>query len=157
MRLISFDLARAAGIAYWKDGELDNLERIELPDVWLGAMLRHWDNYLAKRLMHGQVDAIAYEDVRPVSKPHGQIQYGMSGVLMMHAHGLNVPCLPVNQMTAKKRLTGKGNAKKPDMIAAAIALYPGVAKDIDDNQADAIAVGLVALDQFQISGTTATK
>lgn len=49
----------------------------------------------------------------------------------------------------KKFATGKGNAKKPDMIAAVKKLYPDF--DGDDNAADAIMIALYTLEQYKAS------
>ena len=58
----------------------------------------------------------------------------LHGVLALVCHDLGVGCVPVTNGEIKKWATGKGNAKKPDMEAAARARGRDVA---DDNEADA--------------------
>lgn len=57
-----------------------------------------------------------------------------------------IPVVVVNNMTAKKWITGKGNAKKPDIVAAVDSWWPGVARN--DDEADAL--GLAAIGAFHL-------
>ena len=53
----------------------------------------------------------------------------------------------VHTATLKKWTTGRGNAKKPEMIAAVVRRW-GAALDIDDNEADAVALLHYALQEI---------
>lgn len=109
------------------------------------AAFRFW---LSNMLKRGQVGAVYFEDV----KAHGP------GVLAAHAYGgflamaemvchqHNVRMVGVGVGTVKKAWTGKGNAKKPEMIAAAQAKGFRVANDEDDT-ADALAILAYAVEQ----------
>jgi len=86
----------------------------------------------------GELHAVYYEDV----KNH-------AGVLASHIYGgflahlqywceMNrIPCVPVGVGQIKKHWTGKGNAKKEEMVAE--AERRGF-KPVDDNNADALAL-----------------
>lgn len=68
---------------------------------------------------------------------------GMFGVAVYTCERLGLPWYPLNLMTSKKHATGKGNAKKPDMQAAAKARW-GV--DLGEDEADAAHAEAYALD-----------
>ncbi|MHA6903163.1 hypothetical protein ACEQ38_16985 [Ralstonia syzygii subsp. celebesensis] len=93
----------------------------------------------------GGIQAVYYEDV----KAHGpgvqaaHVYGGFLAVLELWCAANNLPLYGVGVGTIKKHATGKGNAKKPDMVAAAQALGVRV---VDDNQADAVALLAYALD-----------
>jgi Holliday junction resolvasome RuvABC endonuclease subunit len=55
----------------------------------------------------------------------------------------------VHSGTLKKHATGRGNAKKPEMIAAAEARWPGQ-KIEDDNQADALCLLAFAMEEVGV-------
>ena len=58
----------------------------------------------------------------------------------------SIECAPVATMKLKKFATGKGNAGKQEMIDAARKI---IGRDpLDDNEADAIHIGMWAVDQF---------
>ncbi|WP_367126137.1 hypothetical protein [Ralstonia sp. CP] len=94
----------------------------------------------------GGIQAVYYEDV----KAHGpgvqaaHVYGGFLAVLELWCAANNIPLHGVGVGTIKKHATGRGNAKKPDMIAAAQALGVRV---VDDNHADAVALLAYALEQ----------
>lgn len=145
MKGLSFDLSRrATGIVYWEDTKPTDTEILRLPDGYLGQQLYIWDGYLLSLLKWYEPNWMAYEDARAVSKQHGQILFGMVGILLMRAYLSDTLTVGYPQTIVKKELAGKGNAKKPEMVAAARERYPEL--DItDDNVADALGVGLCAL------------
>lgn len=60
------------------------------------------------------------------------------------SHGLE--CAPVATQALKKFATGKGNAGKDEMIEAAKVI---LGRDpVDDNEADAVHIGMWAVEQF---------
>lgn len=145
---VSLDMSRkATGVVFWKNYQPILTEIVSLPDGYLGQQLVAWQEAV-ERDIFGMLKEppawVAYEDVRAVSKQHGMIQFGMVGVLMMWAWRLGVPVLPFAQPTVKKALTGKGNAKKPDMVAAAQERWPEL-KVTSHDVADALGVGLAFL------------
>jgi Holliday junction resolvasome RuvABC endonuclease subunit len=66
----------------------------------------------------------------------------------MRAWTLQVPILSIPISTAKKTLTGNGRADKDAMVTAAKSRFPRFVISSHDI-ADAIAVGLAALDRIE--------
>lgn len=83
------------------------------------------------------VRAIAYEEVRRHMSTDSAHSYGeIVGVVKLVGDGKRVPFTSIPVGTIKSRATGKGNAGKPEMIAAALTRW-GVACETDD-EADAL-------------------
>ena len=59
---------------------------------------------------------------------------------------MGILCAPVTTSELKLHATGSGGAKKPVMIAAAAKILGR--EPIDDNEADAVHIGMWAVDQF---------
>ena len=146
VRGLSFDISRkSTGIAYWEGGNAVKVSAIKLPEGSLGMQLHLWDAALKELLHNYRPDYIAYEDARAVSKQHGMILFGMTGILLKYAHERNVHAVGFAQTTVKKALTGYGAAKKPQMLAAAQERWPELGVTSDD-EADALGVGLAFID-----------
>jgi Holliday junction resolvasome RuvABC endonuclease subunit len=81
------------------------------------------------------ITLIAYERPAGMHKASIMVASEMVGVLkdLSHELGFDLACYSATEI--KKFATGKGNAGKPDMIAAAIALGNAV---MNDNESDAI-------------------
>lgn len=93
----------------------------------------------------GGIQAVYYEDVKNHAGVIAAHVYGgFLAVLELWCAANNIPLYGVGVGTIKKHATGRGNAKKPDMIAAAQAMGVRV---VDDNQADAVALLAYALEQ----------
>lgn len=87
-----------------------------------------------------KADAIAYEDVRRhLGTTAAHVYGGFLAVLQIYASHTGKPLYPVAVPTIKKHATGKGNATKPEMVAAARTRWIGFDSD-DDNEADALFV-----------------
>lgn len=142
---LSLDISRkATGVTLWKDEEPVDVFTIELPAGELGMQLDLWEGRVVNVLDGVRPGLVAWEDVRAVSKQHGMIQFGQVGILLMHLHRRKIATIGFAQATVKKALTGKGHAKKPDMIAAAKARWPHL-NISDDNIADSLGVGLALI------------
>lgn len=141
-RWISFDISRrSTGIVYWTGVEPQATEVVGLDaNLPLGGQLLQWSKEL-DRILAPPPDAITYEDARGVSKIHSEILFGMTGILKMIAYDEAIQMVGFDQTTVKKALTGKGNALKPEMVAAAKARWPELGITTDD-EADALGVGL---------------
>jgi Holliday junction resolvasome RuvABC endonuclease subunit len=140
LRGISFDMSRkSTGFAYWMNDEPKRVGTITLPAGFLGEQLSKWDAAVQGRILG--VNWVAFEDARAVSKQHGMILFGMTGILHKWCWELGIPILGFAQTTVKKALTGSGKAKKDEMLACARERWPdlGVA---NDDEADALGVGL---------------
>lgn len=96
---------------------------------WLGEVLVDLD---------GKIDAVYFEEVRRhqgVDAAH--VYGGLMATLTAWCEQHQIPYQGVPVGTIKKHATGKGNASKDQMIAAAIAR--GFTPK-DDNEADALAI-----------------
>ena len=94
----------------------------------------------------GSIQAVYYEDVKQpfASNLAARAYCGLLAVLELWCAANNIPLYGIGVGTIKKHATGRGNAKKPEMIAAAKAR--GIAAK-DDNEADAVALLAYALEQ----------
>ena len=94
----------------------------------------------------GGIQAVYYEDVKQpfASNLAARAYCGFLAIVEAWAAINNIPMHGVGVGTVKKAWTGKGNAKKPEMIAA--ARQRGI-KVVDDNEADAVAILSLALQQ----------
>jgi Holliday junction resolvasome RuvABC endonuclease subunit len=86
----------------------------------------------------GEINAVYFEEVRRhVSTDSAHVYGGLLATLTAWCEQHNIPYQGVPVATIKKHATGKGNAKKDDMIAAMRA--KGIEVE-DDNEADALAI-----------------
>ena len=92
------------------------------------------------------IDFIVYEEVRShKGSDAAHIYGGLMSHLQVWAEERSIPYEGVPVGTIKRFATGKGNAGKPEMIAAAKAWGH---KPADDNEADAIALCRLKLDEL---------
>ncbi len=93
--------------------------------------------YLREVLDRFPPDVVAYEEVRMHRGVDAAHVYGaIVGVLTEECEARKIPYAAVHYATAKKVATGKGNADKDAMVAAANARWPR-REPFDDNEADA--------------------
>lgn len=156
---ISLDLSkRNTGYAIWggtrvvQAGSHSFQEHVYFGDALLS--FQHWLTHLMKRVE--QIDAlgpdwVAYEEVMVRNKVHGELHFGMVGILAMACAGLRLPLLGVNTMTMKKVVAGTGKASKEQMVREVQLRYPDLG-NIDHDVADAIGVGIVAQRMFMKEG-----
>ncbi len=121
------------------------------PKRWLGAGMccLKFRNVLTKLIYENQPDAIYFEEVRGHKGPDAARKYGgyVFG-LMSQCEKLKIPYRSVPVAAVKAAATGKGVAKKDAMIVAARERWPDVLIQ-DDNQADALFVGVCGLEHLQ--------
>lgn len=89
-----------------------------------------------------KIDLIVYERAIFMGASRARalaVQNGLVGIILATAHGADVPVEAFSASEIKKHATGKGNAKKPAMVAAMQRKYPQ-ATIVDDNHADALAL-----------------
>lgn len=105
---------------------------------WLDGLIKNGDTY----------QSVYFEDVRRHLGVHAAHVYGAFwGTLTAWCEDHEIPYEGVGVGTIKKHATGKGNVKKPDMIAAMQA--KGFTPK-DDNEADALALLQWALEHEKI-------
>jgi crossover junction endodeoxyribonuclease RuvC len=94
-------------------------------------------------LLQTEFDLVLYEDVkRHLGTEAAHVYGGLRAILQMMCEDRMVDYEGIGVGTIKKSFTGKGNAKKPQMIHTAREKGYHVT---DDNQADAIALLLLGL------------
>jgi Holliday junction resolvasome RuvABC endonuclease subunit len=152
MRLLAVDLGTKIGWSIWHDGEfvtigtknLKNKTTEKIEDVT--RRLRGF-TFLSDIIVSQSVTHVAVEGVNAATmrgNRQRELHYGDRGVLELICGMRGVPLVYIPVGTAKKRLTGSGNAKKHHMIAHATQV---VGKTIDDdNAADSVGVALAAID-----------
>jgi len=98
------------------------------------------------------LDLVVFEAARNAGpKMQGAlvVQSELQGVIKVWCEEKGIDYRGYSPSEIKKFATGKGNANKPEMLAAANAEWPDV-EIIDDNQADAM--WLLALVQSELGG-----
>ena len=149
MNLLALDLATQVGWALFDSsgrviesgtfslGKACTLnERMRRLWTWLGRMTASY---------HGCRIAMEGPALRSSNLRHGA---SLAAVAMLAAQVNGLSLVEVAPSELKKHATTKGNAGKPEMIAAAKARFPFVEVE-DDNHADALLVGAWALDQVE--------
>lgn len=110
------------------------------PPTGLGKGVRrlHWLQTQAMRLAQGVqlvvIEGAAYGGARGTSRLHAAGQ--LSGVILLGLHLARVPVVELPPASLKRLATGRGNAPKEQVLAAAIRRlgYPGHS----DDEADAL-------------------
>ncbi len=94
-------------------------------------------------------DLLAYEQSHHRGGPATEVGVGLTTIVIEVGDEKDIPYCTVRTSTLKKFATGKGNAGKPEMIAAANALggkFPSECSG--DDEADAIHIFRWALENF---------
>lgn len=108
-----------------------------------GMRYLRFRNYFTEALSVGgqQVGAVAYEEVRRhMGTDAAHVYGGIVAQLTAVAEELSIPYRAIPVGTIKKLATGKGNASKDMMLAAARQRWPSAELKRDD-EADALFVG----------------
>jgi len=145
--IIALDLGTTAGWAIsLPSGQIVSGSRSFKPGRWDGGGVRFLRFTAWLDEMHGlyPFGSLAFEEVRRhIGVDAAHVYGGLLATLTSwcELHGIPYQGVPVG--TIKKHATGKGNASKDDMVAAAkgMGYYPR-----DDNEADALALLHWALD-----------
>lgn len=101
-----------------------------------GMRFLRFSAWLRRMIEDYKVTEVIYEQPHQRGGAASTVGIGLVTHLMSVCADLNVEHIAVHSMTLKKHATGKGNAKKPEMIQAAIEKVGRPVKD--DNEADAI-------------------
>ncbi|KQS55927.1 hypothetical protein ASG17_07705 [Brevundimonas sp. Leaf363] len=167
--LLALDLATQTGICFGAadTGEVPTLEHFRLPSTGdeVGRFLAAFEDRINALLERVQPALIVFEAPvlprakwNPASKKvEGGVSIlttrklqGLAGELERIAYRGGLECAEVQPAQAKQALTGKGNAKKPDMVRACRAFglephtYTQAGEDASD-EADAFGIWLCAL------------
>lgn len=118
-------------------GELKGA-RFERARVCLySAMLRH------------KPDLVVHEQVRRhVGTQAAHVYGGLMAVIQLTCYDYKMESVGLNVSTIKKHATGKGNAKKHEMVAAAQDRWPNL-RITNDNEADAMWIADLAHKEYR--------
>jgi hypothetical protein len=146
--LLAIDLGTTTGWALRSTGGMITSGTVSFrPSRYDGGGMRYlrFQNWLAEMdRLSGPIATIFYEEVRRHAGTDAAHVYGgLMATLTSWAEMRGVPYQGVPVGMIKKHATGKGNANKAAMIAAARA--KGFSP-VDDNEADAIAILLWAVE-----------
>lgn len=137
MNVLALDLATKTGYAVNASGVTTSgavtFER-KSPEEHPGARYTRFQRWLRERIALDKPKLIVFEE------PMGHFQsaaaafiiIGLRGIMMSTASYYGIPTLGVPQTKLKKWATGKGNAKKEDMIRAMRSRWPDVPFDTND-------------------------
>lgn len=137
MRILSLDLATNTGWAMNENGwkvsgvQMFDVKRGESPGMRF-LRCRSWLNELLT--LKGKIDAIVYEQAHHRGGSATAVGVGLVTTVQAFAAEHNIELMAVHTGTLKKFATGKGNASKEEMIAAAQSKGWDPK---DDNEADA--------------------
>lgn len=95
---------------------------------------------------------IAYEQAHHRGGHATAVGVGLTTIALEVAADRGLEVTSVHTATLKRHATGRGNAKKPDMVAAATARWPHVGRRLDplgEDEADALCVLAWALDEIE--------
>ena len=140
--ILALDLGTTTGWAMLADGTITSGSQCFKPQRFEGGGMRFlkFKRWLSDMKYCGTygLDAVYFEEVRRHAGVDAAHAYGgfMAHLTAWCEHH-EIPYQGVPVGTIKKHATGKGNASKGEMIAAAVARYQWVQ---DDNEADALAL-----------------
>ena len=139
--ILALDLGTTTGWAMLCDGTITSGSQSFKPQRFEGGGMRFlkFKRWLAdtKACTDG-LDAVYFEEVRRHAGVDAAHAYGgFLAHLTAWCEHHQIPYQGVPVGTIKKHATGRGNASKDEMIAAAVARYQWVK---DDNEADALAL-----------------
>lgn len=146
-RIVALDLATLTGICAGEPDEVPTLSNHRLPstgddvgrfldaaDLWAKGLIERERPFLLVFEAPILPQATSFATVRKLQ--------GLAGIVEMNGFRLGIECAEVQPSVAKKNLTGRGNAKKPEMVAA--CRHYGFNPAVED-EADAFAVWLTAV------------
>jgi Holliday junction resolvasome RuvABC endonuclease subunit len=141
-RILSLDQASRTGWAFTPDlGHKIQSSIIDLPTRGgLSRAKKHKAFYasLQARIIGSEPDLVTYEKPnlgQRMAFPAAMLLLGLAIQIEIVCDDLKVPYVPILNQSVKKFATGKGNAKKPEMVAAAVARGWTVRSD---DEADAL-------------------
>lgn len=151
MNILALDLSTKTGFAHSDGASGVWMLMPKQPHEHGGWRFAMFGSWLGDFLDAHETDAIAYEKAHHRGGPATRLAIGLiTTVETVAAHaGIHV-VQGFHTGTIKKHATGHGNAKKPEMAAAAIARNPTM-KFIDDNHVDALFLLDLALSELSLT------
>ena len=156
MRILALDLGTHFGWAEIENGQLIDSGHIDLKKSNGALRYAKFREIVVKSFIDPKrldlsrsnrfLDHIAYEKVMRHQGTTAAHMYGaFEALTMLIGFERNIPVHGYGVGEIKKFATGKGNAPKEKMIEAAKRFKPGLE---NDNEADAIFIGLLAYDRL---------
>lgn len=146
-RVLALDLATTTGWALHASGVLTSGSQCfarytgskSRPAEHVGEPFAKFGRWVRERIREDKPAVIVYEEVRRWSGFSAAHCFGgFRGMLFAQAAIAGVRLVGYSPSEVKKFWTGKGNAKKPEMIAA--TLFRTGIEAVDDNESDAVAL-----------------
>ena len=134
MKILALDIATVCGFRTETASGVWNFNKQKRGDSY-GMRLIRFKSSIKEILDLEEIDVVVYERPAGMFKSSIIVASEMIGVLIALCEERQIQYTAYSATEIKKFATGKGNAKKEDMIKAAIALGFNPA---DDNEADAI-------------------
>lgn len=147
MKILALDLGTACGYAL-SNGDRDPISgTLDLrPRRHEGGGMRYLTFRTNLRVLSHEIDLVVYEEVRRhLGTDAAHVYGGLLAVLQAECEERKIPYQGVPVGTIKRFATGKGNADKGTMVAAAQVRWPNVK---DDNEADALWLLAWAIQEF---------
>ena len=147
MSILALDLGTKTGYAIVDDG------RVLLSGVWnftreknehYGHMFFNLREQLKATIWREGIDMIAYELAHHRAGPATRIGVGMNAIVLLVCASCDIPMREVHTATLKKHATGSGRASKDEMIVKAREYLDR--EPVDDNEADAVLIGMWMVD-----------
>ena len=142
MSILTLDLASQTGWAFESMGLVSSGTigfKLKKTDG-KGVRFYKFRSWLRDQIETYKPKVVVFEEVMRWSSGDAAKCYcGLLAITQMECESKEIPYKGIHVGTIKKHATGKGNASKEQMIAAARYLYPKQ-KIEDDNQADALAI-----------------
>jgi Holliday junction resolvasome RuvABC endonuclease subunit len=155
MNILALDLGSKTGFAILKDGQITiGTKKLSHDRRASGVRALDFYRWLTQTIREHGIGRVYFERVYRHSGVEAAHLYGYFMHMLAavcEEHGIRCAGIPVT--TIKKFATGKGNASKEEMIAAARSRG---FNPVDDNSADALAIllaGLNALNSQQSCGS----
>lgn len=141
MKTLTLDCATRTGWATNAGGGVESgYQDFPIPrGASIGTRWIHFRTWLADLLDRTQPDLVIFEQPFVGTMKSGtaaEVAYGMVTRVQEIAESRKIDYRPVHNAVLKRFATGKGNAKKPAMMAAATARFGRTIAD--DNEADAL-------------------
>lgn len=151
LNILALDISTNTGWAAWKGGTMTSgvqefrNGRGDSPGMRF-LRIRKWVEEMVRLV---RPDLIAYERPNNLrSTPANECIFGLTAAMHEEASTQKVETLTVGTAELKKHATGKGNAKKPAMVAAANKRWKKSLTDEQHDEADALLVLAWALQEY---------
>lgn len=136
MRILALDIATKCGFAI-SNSTSGTWDLTSKRDESKGMRLIKLRNFIRQIHENAPLDLVVFEAVRAFRHQQAVVcQSELQGVVKAWCHDNGVEYKGYTSSEIKKHATGKGNAKKDQMIRAAIEMFE--IPIVDDNHADAL-------------------